>query len=62
MKVKENKNKEAVMTAVKALKEFFVNPPVLMAELKALSKKERDELGEMACKEMGVEFTPSSEN
>jgi hypothetical protein len=44
------------MKAIAAIKEYFNPPPVSMSELKELSKEERQELGRLACEQLGVEF------
>lgn len=44
------------MTGIKVLKEFFVDPPISMTELKALSSADRRELAELAAAELGVEL------
>lgn len=48
------------MKAVAAIKAYFEAEPhgrkISMDELRDLSKPERQELGEMCCEELGVEF------
>ncbi len=48
------------MKAIAAIKAYFEADPhgreVSMSELKDLSKDERQELGEMCCEALGVEF------
>lgn len=49
------------MTAAAAIKTYFESEPhgrkVTMAEMKALSKEERTELGRLCAKALGVELT-----
>jgi len=42
------------VTTVGAIKRLFTNPPVTLAELKALSSAERHELGQLAAAQMGL--------
>lgn len=46
------------MKAIAAVKKFFegASKPLTLGEFKALSAEERDELGALACKELGVPF------
>lgn len=46
------------MSRIKVLKEFFVDPPLSIQELKSLSADERKELAELAAAEMRVEIDP----
>ena len=46
------------LTSVAALKEYFDEPRVTLSELKALSKTERDELGQLAAEALNAEWVP----
>lgn len=53
------------MKAIPALKKFFDDGgphgrKLTMEELKDLSKEDRQELGQLACIELGEEFEPSA--
>ena len=51
------------MKALAAIRKYFKEEPnaqtVPVDELKALSLEDRDELGALACEELGTEFEPT---
>lgn len=47
------------MKAIVAIKTYFDQPPVTMEEIKNLSHDERQELGKLACEQLGEEFEPT---
>lgn len=50
------------MTSVQAIKKYFESSgasKITMAEMKALTHEERQELGALACEELGEEFNPA---
>jgi hypothetical protein len=51
------------MTRIKAIKTFFEadgGKKVSMTEFKELTDEDKDELGKLACKELGVELESTS--
>lgn len=46
-----------LMTSIQAIKQFF-GSGIKLAEMKALTPQDKDELGKMACKELGTDWAP----